>query len=98
MGHTRPGIRNFGKAGVFVGMAVLLVAWYQVIGYLRQRPATPVRTVFVVFAVWVAPLMVAPPLFSGDAYSYVAQGTMVSAGINPTTTARWRWAPWILRW
>ena len=25
----------------------------------------------------------APPLFSGDAYSYVAQGTMVGAGINP---------------
>jgi hypothetical protein len=83
MGHIGPGFRNLGKAGVFVGVAVLLVAWYQVILYLRQRPTTPVRTVLVVFAVWALPLLVAPPLFSTDAYSYVAQGTMVVRGINP---------------
>jgi hypothetical protein len=83
MGHIGPGFRNLGKAGVFVGVAVLLVAWYQVILYLRQRPTTPVRTVLVVFAVWALPLLLAPPLFSTDAYSYVAQGTMVVRGINP---------------
>ena len=64
-------------------MAALLVAWYQIILYLRHRPTTPVRTVLVVFGVWAIPLLVAPPLFSADAYSYVAQGTMVGAGINP---------------
>lgn len=83
MRHTGPGFRNLGKAGVFIGMAGLLVAWYQVIVYLRQRPSTPVRTVLVVFAVWALPLLVAPPLFSTDAYSYVAQGTMVAHSINP---------------
>jgi hypothetical protein len=83
MRHVGPGFRNIGKTGVFAGMAVLLVAWFQVMVYLRHRPSTPVRTVLVVFAVWALPLLVAPPLFSGDAYSYVAQGTMVARGINP---------------
>jgi alpha-1,6-mannosyltransferase len=83
MHHTGPGMRNLGKAGVFVGTAALLLAWYQIILYLRHRPTTPVRTVLVVFGVWAIPLLVAPPLFSADAYSYVAQGTMVGAGINP---------------
>jgi hypothetical protein len=36
-----------------------------------------------VLGVWVLPLLIAPPLFSEDAYSYVAQGTMVVHGINP---------------
>jgi alpha-1,6-mannosyltransferase len=83
MHHTGPGTRNLGKAGVFVGLVVLLSSWFQIILHLRDRPATPVRTVLIVFGVWAVPLLVAPPLFSGDAYSYVAQGTMVAAGINP---------------
>ncbi len=83
MGHYGPGLRNLGKVGVFGGLALLLVCWYQVIAYLRQCSAIPVRTVLVIFAVWVVPLLVAPPLFSQDAYSYVAQGTMVAQGINP---------------
>ncbi len=83
MGHTRTGTHDVGEAGVFAGMAVLLVAWYRIVSYLRHRPATPVRVVLVVFVVWVLPLLIAPPLFSEDAYSYVAQGTMVVRGVNP---------------
>jgi hypothetical protein len=83
MGHTRNGVRYAGEVALFAGTALLLVAWYRIISYLRRRPATPVRTVLVVFAVWVLPLLIAPPLFSEDAYSYVAQGEMVVHGINP---------------
>jgi hypothetical protein len=32
---------------------------------------------------WAAPLAVAPPLFSRDVYSYLAQGAMALHGINP---------------
>ncbi len=38
-----------------------------------------------VFALWVSPLLVAPPLFSRDAYTYGAEGELVSRGINPYT-------------
>jgi alpha-1,6-mannosyltransferase len=83
MGHTSGPVQKLGVAAVLAGVAALLVAWLQVVGYLRRRPGTPVRTVLVVFGLWVLPLLIAPPLFSGDAYSYVAQGTMVLKGINP---------------
>jgi alpha-1,6-mannosyltransferase len=83
MGRLPVGIRNIGEAGVFAGMAVLLFAWYRIITYFRRRPTTPLRAVLGVFGVWVVPLLIAPPLFSEDAYSYVAQGTMVADGINP---------------
>jgi Glycosyltransferase family 87 len=75
--------RVVGAAVVFTGLAGVIVAWYLIILYLRSRPSTPVRTLLVVFALWAVPLLIAPPLFSQDVYSYVAQGTMVSTGINP---------------
>ena len=40
------------------------------------------RVVFVVL-VWAVPLLLAPPLFSRDVYTYAAQGEMVSHHINP---------------
>lgn len=36
-----------------------------------------------VLAVWSLPFLLAPPIFSGDAYSYAAQGWQVHNGINP---------------
>ncbi len=83
MGHHPPLTRDVGKAAVFAGFALLLVAWLRIVGCLRRHPGTPVRAVIMVFAVWVIPFLVAPPLFSQDPYSYVAQGTMVVRGVNP---------------
>ena len=35
-----------------------------------------------VLALWATPLLLAPPLFSRDVYSYLAQGAMVDAHID----------------
>jgi alpha-1,6-mannosyltransferase len=73
------------------GLTLLVVAWQ------RLRPAPPrsgpaagpvavrgrTRDLLITFAWWAAPLAVAPPLFSRDVYSYLAQGVMVLHGINP---------------
>jgi hypothetical protein len=75
--------RTVGIIGVFAGMAVLIVAWCQLVGYLRRHPVTPVRTVAVIFALWALPAIIAPPMFSRDVYSYAADGQMVTSGINP---------------
>ncbi len=37
-------------------------------------------------AMWAVPLALAPPLFSKDVYSYLAQSAMVARGIDPYTT------------
>ena len=36
-----------------------------------------------VVTIWAVPLLLAPPLFSRDVYTYAAQGEMVSHNINP---------------
>lgn len=61
-------------AGVFyAGVAALFAAW------LGLAPRAP----WPVVVLWCAPLLVTAPLFSQDAYSYLAQGTIVHLGLDP---------------
>ena len=68
---------------VYGGILLMLRAWFDLVRVICSRPGTPVRALVPVFVAWVLPLLVVPPLFSGDVYSYVAQGEMWSHGINP---------------
>jgi hypothetical protein len=74
-----------GLVGVYFGVVLLIAAW-ALLGRLIHgpRPPTP-RTLLLVLAVWAAPLLLAPPLFSRDVYSYLAQGAMVDARIDVYT-------------
>ncbi len=65
--------------GMVIGaVGLLIVAWY------RLRPAV-YRDVkhWAVLVWWSIPLLVAPPIFSHDAYSYAAQGWLIHNGLNP---------------
>jgi len=81
-------------ACICAGGGMLVLAWLW-LGRLVSRP-TPAggrvrsrsrslsrsqldRTV----AMWAAPLVIAPPLFSKDVYSYLAQSAMVARGFDP---------------
>ena len=53
-------------------------------GRLYARcPGVPISRMMWVFALWATPMLVIAPLFSRDAYSYAAQGEMVSHHLNP---------------
>ncbi len=71
---------------VWVGMGLLAIAWVavglQARGGGEQRVLSVRRTVLVA-ALWTLPLALAPPLFSRDVYSYLAQGTILHLGHNP---------------
>ncbi|MFF8864061.1 polyprenol phosphomannose-dependent alpha 1,6 mannosyltransferase MptB [Streptomyces sp. NPDC015139] len=71
-----------GLVGVYFGVVLLIAAW-ALLGRLVRgpRPPTP-RALLLVLAVWTAPLLLAPPLFSRDVYSYLAQGAMVDAHMD----------------
>lgn len=73
---------------VFLGLALLLQSWLVLGGDLRAHPSIHGRwrELSCVLAIWAAPLLLAPPLFSRDAYSYYAQGRLFAAGLDPTTT------------
>ncbi|MFD8033780.1 polyprenol phosphomannose-dependent alpha 1,6 mannosyltransferase MptB [Streptomyces sp. NPDC059717] len=72
----------FGLVGVYFGVVLLIAAWALLGRVIRgPEPPTP-RALLLVLAVWAAPLLLAPPLFSRDVYSYLAQGAMVDAHID----------------
>ncbi|MFJ5304572.1 polyprenol phosphomannose-dependent alpha 1,6 mannosyltransferase MptB [Streptomyces sp. NPDC088350] len=71
-----------GLVGVYFGVVLLIAAWLLVGKLIRSaEPPTP-RSLLLVLAVWAAPLLLAPPLFSRDVYSYLAQGAMVDAHMD----------------
>ena len=74
-----------GLVGVYFGVVLLIAAW-GLLGKVVRGPEPPtVRSLMVVLAAWAAPLLLAPPLFSRDVYSYLAQGAMVDAHIDVYT-------------
>jgi hypothetical protein len=68
---------------LYLGVGLMIGSWCEVVRALRRNPATPVRAVVAVMVAWAVPVLVMPPLFSRDVYSYAAQGEMVSRGLNP---------------
>ena len=63
--------------GVYCGLALLALGWWW---YGRSTPT--VREAAATLVLWAAPMLVAPPLFSRDVYSYLAQGRMPAAGLD----------------
>ncbi|MEV7891094.1 polyprenol phosphomannose-dependent alpha 1,6 mannosyltransferase MptB [Streptomyces sp. NPDC002817] len=74
-----------GLVGVYFGVVLLIAAWL-LLGRLVRGAAPPSpRALLLVLAIWAAPLLLAPPLFSRDVYSYLAQGAMVDAHMDVYT-------------
>ncbi|MFE2760040.1 polyprenol phosphomannose-dependent alpha 1,6 mannosyltransferase MptB [Streptomyces halstedii] len=68
-------VRAAGYALAYAGLTALVVAWW-----LYGRTGAGVRHTLVTLVWWTAPFVLAPPLYSADVYSYLAQGTMVLEG------------------
>jgi alpha-1,6-mannosyltransferase len=68
---------------VYGGMVLMMQAWIALMRVARRHVGMPVRSFVPVFIAWTLPLLVVAPLFSRDAYSYAAQGEMMSRGISP---------------
>jgi hypothetical protein len=68
---------------IIVGLAVMLQTWlilgYDLLASMRMRLSNQSA----VLLAWSAPLLLAPPLFSRDVYSYLAQGRLLAEGEDP---------------
>ena len=71
-----------GLVGVYFGVVLLIAAWLLLGRLIRSAEPPSPRSLLLVLAVWAAPLLLAPPLFSRDVYSYLAQGAMVDAHMD----------------
>jgi len=72
-----------GLVAVYGGMVLMMQAWIALVRVARRHKGLLVRVFAAVIAAWTLPLLVVAPLFSRDAYSYAAQGEMMSRGISP---------------
>jgi alpha-1,6-mannosyltransferase len=67
----------------FAGIVLLCRAWLAINKSVARRTELRPGRLAGILALWSVPLLVAPPLFSDDIYSYAAQGEMVSLHISP---------------
>ena len=72
--------RGLATVLVWVGMGLLTVAWLTVLRLGAER-----RSALALAGLWVLPLLLGPPLFSSDVYSYLAQGAILHLGHDPYT-------------
>lgn len=63
-------------AVLYLGFALMVWAWVRLGRYvLRHRVRT--KPVLIAAACWMAPLTIAPPLFTRDVFAYLAQGALL---------------------
>ncbi|WP_408897982.1 polyprenol phosphomannose-dependent alpha 1,6 mannosyltransferase MptB [Nocardioides sp. R1-1] len=86
--------RMTGLVVVLVGLGLLANAWLRLCRTVAvgdretADPAEGVALVRFATVVWSAPLLLAPPLFSRDGWSYAAQGKLAEVGLSP-----YEWGP-----
>ncbi|KAA9166666.1 hypothetical protein FPZ12_000105 [Amycolatopsis acidicola] len=69
---------------LYLGIALLLAAWV-LLGHSARAGTTSARDVVRTAWMWCVPLLCAPPLFSTDLYTYLAQGLVAHVGLDPYT-------------
>ncbi len=70
-----------------LGMVLSCVGWLGLVRRSERMDGSDAHRSRVVLAVaflWVAPILLGPPLLSNDSYSYAAQGEMSAQGLDPT--------------
>ncbi len=67
----------------FCGVVLLVRAWLAITRNVMGATGVPPLRLARILGLWSLPLLVAPPLFSDDIYSYAAQGEMVANHISP---------------
>ncbi len=72
-----------GLVAVYGGLVLLARVWFKLLRALSERPGVPVRYLGMILALWLVPMLLVPPVFSRDVFSYAAQGEMMSRHINP---------------
>lgn len=76
--------RLLATAVLYLGVILMLLAWVR-LGHAVHNGQADTRRMLRAIGAWSAPLLLAPPLFSTDLYTYLAQGAVAHAGLDPYT-------------
>ncbi|GAA5168223.1 MULTISPECIES: polyprenol phosphomannose-dependent alpha 1,6 mannosyltransferase MptB [Amycolatopsis] len=74
--------RMLANAVLYAGFGLVVWAWvrlgrYMLAGRIGSRP------IVIAAACWMAPLIISPPLFTRDVFSYLGQGAQLLHGLDP---------------
>lgn len=73
---------DLATGALYIGVGMIVWAWIRLGRDVLSGTAT-VQQVQLASAVWTAPLLLSPPLFTRDVYSYLAQGALALRGLDP---------------
>lgn len=73
---------DLATAVLYLGVGLLVWAWVRLGRDVLAGTATA-RQVLAASAAWTAPILLSPPLFTRDVYSYLAQGALAASGLDP---------------
>ena len=74
--------RDLATIVLYVGFGLVVWAWVRLGRDVLRGTATG-RNVLTAGAAWIAPMLVSPPLFTRDVYSYLGQGALALRGLDP---------------
>ncbi|MGH4012305.1 MAG: polyprenol phosphomannose-dependent alpha 1,6 mannosyltransferase MptB [Pseudonocardiaceae bacterium] len=74
--------RDLATMALYLGVGMIVWAWVRLGRDVLTGTAT-VQHVQVASAAWIAPMVLSPPLFTRDVYSYLAQGALALRGLDP---------------
>ncbi len=70
---------------LYVGVGLLVWAWVRLGRDVMAKRVTP-RGVLLAGIAWITPMIISPPAFTRDVYSYLGQGEQLLKGIDPYST------------
>ncbi len=68
---------------VYGGLLLLMRVWLRLAEVMKIHPGSPTRRLWIMLILWSLPMIIAPPMFSRDVFSYAAQGEMTSHHLSP---------------
>jgi hypothetical protein len=80
--HVPGGVSTPASLGFYASVILLIAGWLGV-GYHARAGRLTISRSWVILTLWGLPLLVGPPIFSRDIYSYIGQGLLAHHGLNP---------------
>jgi len=68
---------------VYGGLLLLMRVWLRLAEVMKLHSGASLKSLWWMLLLWASPMIIAPPLFSRDIFSYAAQGEMTSYHLSP---------------
>jgi hypothetical protein len=68
---------------VYGGLFLFMRVWLRLAEVMKLHPGASLKKLWWMLLLWATPMIVSPPMFSRDVFSYAAQGEMTSHHLSP---------------